>query len=255
MVGELILERDRVGLPGVGTFVAEVVPATFSDKGYTINPPYRRLSFTSEVLEEDCLADFYAGENAIDRVSAKAFLTAFLSEMKDVLKERKAVTFPGLGRLRATRQNTFFFVPSEELDIYPDGFGLESVSLKTHIETDEDISIAVSDLASVIETARAAAPAADPEPSAKLTEENAAIEEVPAVTEVAEVAESEPEAVEERETVAEQAPRKSRRWVWPLVIAILAVLLFAAFLVLARVAPDFIDKILYTEEELRIINA
>ena len=45
MVGELILEHDQVGLPGVGTFVAEMVPATFSDKGYTIHPPYRRLSF------------------------------------------------------------------------------------------------------------------------------------------------------------------------------------------------------------------
>ena len=45
MVGELILDHDQIGLPGVGTFVAEVVPATFSDKGYTINPPYRKLSF------------------------------------------------------------------------------------------------------------------------------------------------------------------------------------------------------------------
>ena len=45
MVKELILDKDEVELPGVGTFVAETVPATFSDKGYTINPPYRKLSF------------------------------------------------------------------------------------------------------------------------------------------------------------------------------------------------------------------
>ena len=32
MVGELILDNDEVSLPGVGTFVAEVVPSTFSDK-------------------------------------------------------------------------------------------------------------------------------------------------------------------------------------------------------------------------------
>ena len=30
--------------------------------------------------------------------------------------------------------------------------------------------------------------------------------------------------------------------------------LLAAFLILAHVAPDFIDSILYTPEELRIIN-
>ena len=45
MVKELIVAHDQVGLPGVGTFVAEMIPATFSDKGFTINPPYRRLSF------------------------------------------------------------------------------------------------------------------------------------------------------------------------------------------------------------------
>ena len=38
MVKEVILDRDRVVLPGLGTFVAEMVPASFSDKGYTINP-------------------------------------------------------------------------------------------------------------------------------------------------------------------------------------------------------------------------
>ena len=43
MVKEAILDHDTVTLPGVGCFVAELVPSTFSDKGYTINPPYRRL--------------------------------------------------------------------------------------------------------------------------------------------------------------------------------------------------------------------
>ena len=54
MVKELILDNDKVSLPGLGAFVAEVVPATFSDKGYTVNPPYRRLSFRSN-LEQDTL--------------------------------------------------------------------------------------------------------------------------------------------------------------------------------------------------------
>ena len=33
MIKELILDSDRVVLPGLGCFVAEMVPATFSDKG------------------------------------------------------------------------------------------------------------------------------------------------------------------------------------------------------------------------------
>ena len=33
MVKELILDNDKVVLPGLGCFVAEIVPSTFSDKG------------------------------------------------------------------------------------------------------------------------------------------------------------------------------------------------------------------------------
>ena len=247
MVGELILDHDHVGLPGVGTFVAEIVPASFSDRGYTINPPYRRLSFSASVLEEDLLVDFYAAENSIGRPAAKAYLTAFLAEMKEVLKDRKAVTFPGLGRLRATRQNAFFFVPLEDLDIYPEGFGLEPVSLKTHIETDEEVSIAVSDLASILEQASELSITATA-PAVESSASDAPVTEVPAsdapVTEIS--------AAE----ASSEAPRKKRRgWIWPVAVIGVAALLLIAFLVLARVAPDFIDSILYTEEELRIINA
>ena len=247
MVGELILDHDHVGLPGVGTFVAEIVPASFSDRGYTINPPYRRLSFSTSVLEEDLLVDFYAAENSIGRPAAKAYLTAFLSEMKEVLKDRKAVTFPGLGRLRATRQNAFFFVPLEDLDIYPEGFGLEPVSLKTHIETDEEVSIAVSDLASILEQASELSITATA-PAVESSASDAPVTEVPAsAAPVTEISAAEASA---------EAPRKKRRgWIWPVAVVGVAALLLIAFLVLARVAPDFIDSILYTEEELRIINA
>ena len=66
MVKELILDRDEVTLPGVGTFVAETVPASFSDRGYTINPPYRRLSFRQrQNAEDNCLIELYARSNVL----------------------------------------------------------------------------------------------------------------------------------------------------------------------------------------------
>ena len=60
MVRQLILEHDKVFLPGLGAFVAEIVPSTFSDKGYTVNPPYRRLSFRTRAEEDSLLAGLYA---------------------------------------------------------------------------------------------------------------------------------------------------------------------------------------------------
>ena len=152
MVKEAILDHDTVTLPGVGCFVAELVPSTFSDKGYTINPPYRRLYFSPKQGADTYLADLYARDNEeVDADMATRILTEFLSEMKEVLKVKKTVVFPGLGRLRATRENHFFFVADEDLDIYPEGLGLAPLSLKTHVETPEEVATAVAGLAELIE--------------------------------------------------------------------------------------------------------
>ena len=134
MVKELILDNDRVALPGLGSFVAEVVPSTFSDKGYTINPPYRRLYFRSKPDEGRELAGFYASTNKVEEDMAERIIKDFVSELKSVLHTKKTVVFPGLGRLRATKENNVFFIADEDLDIYPAGFGLEPISLKTHQE-------------------------------------------------------------------------------------------------------------------------
>ena len=144
IIRELIIDHDEVALPQVGTFVAEIVPASFSDRGYTVNPPYRRLSFVQRPGSDTLLVDFYAKANGMDLRMAESYLGDFLSELRKVLEERKVIVLPGLGRLRATRENALFFVPEEDLDIYPDGFGLKSVSLK-HIPSEQEaVEIPVS---------------------------------------------------------------------------------------------------------------
>ena len=150
MVKELIMDNDKVSLPGLGAFVAEVVPATFSDKGYTVNPPYRRLSFRSNLEQDTLLAELYARANGVEEDIAGRIVTEFVSELAEVLKVKKTVVFPGLGRLRATKENNVFFVADEDLDIYPEGFGLEPVSLKTHQETREEVGAVMESLAAAL---------------------------------------------------------------------------------------------------------
>ena len=158
MVKELILDEDEVSLPGVGTFVAEMVPSVFSDKGYTINPPYKRLSFRQKSTGDDSLLiDFYAKCNNLDIETASRIIREFLHEMRHVLETRKSIVFPGLGKLRATRENYFFFVADEDLDIYPEGFGLEPISLKTHEETPAEVSATMAALRGILNPEETAA--------------------------------------------------------------------------------------------------
>lgn len=272
MVKELILDNDRVVLPGLGSFVAEVVPSTFSDKGYTINPPYRRLFFRSKPDEGNELAEFYASTNQVDRNVAERIITDFVAELKPLLHSKKVVVFPGLGRLRATKENTVFFVADEDLDIYPAGFGLEPISLKTHQETKEEVSAAVVGLKSLLaETASVAAPvepAPIPEPEPSIPEpvpEPAPIPEpvpvpTPEPTPVPEPV-PQPTPVEEHPaapTVVEEPVQKKSSgktlWIVLIVIAAIAVLLLIALAVVGRVAPEWVDQFLYTPEELKILN-
>lgn len=322
MVKELILDNDEVSLPGVGSFVAELVPSSFSDKGYTINPPYKRLSFRKKAdASDNVLIDFYAKSNNVDKETASKIVIDFLSEMQKVLELRKSIVFPGLGKLRATKENIFFFVADEDLDIYPEGFGLEPISLKTHEETPAEVSATIAALQDILnpeETESQSGSGEQPEAESGSEEPSEAVsgpEDAPEVIgggqpESSHESEGESDTAQnsEQQTTAEESghqsenesqsesegeqgnepqqkpesdnepdvpveqnnsnepeqPRtepakKSRKgWkalIWTAVaIAALAVTFIVGFVILAHIAPDFIDSILYTQEELEIIN-
>ena len=338
IVKELILDNDEVALPGIGSFIAEIVPSVFSDKGYTINPPYRRLSFRQKGSgDENMVIDFYARCNNIDTPTASRIIREFLEEMRHVLETKKSIVFPGLGKLRATKENYFFFVADEDLDIYPEGFGLEPISLKTHEETPAEVSATMAVLRSILnpeeaetataETAKAeevnrpeettTAPAEANQEEAKVNAADAKIEEdginasetETQTTDTEEAAPAEANAEEAEANVNEPAevnapaeqtednatpagdnpvnvndlaanaktventksetsattvrttsrkPAGSKTWQvikWTVIIlVILAVTALLTFIILAHIAPDFIDSILYTPEELEILN-
>ena len=280
MVKELILDNDRVVLPGLGSFVAEIVPSSFTDKGYTINPPYRRLYFRSRPDQGEELAKFYSDTNQVELAVADKIVKDFIAELKSVLHVKKTVIFPGLGRLRATKENTVFFVADEDLDIYPDGFGLEPISLKTHQETREEVTAAVVGLKSILEETS--------EPEA----------EQPVIMEPEIVVDMEPEIVVDMEPVLEEIPEdddildetvetevgktdddvetvsddfdvveesvgavppvKKNFWkifgkilLWIVVAAAALLLIYVS---VSRLCPGILDSVLYTPEELQIIR-
>ena len=294
IVKEIVLDNDSVTLPGIGSFLAEIVPSSFSDKGYTINPPYRRLYFTRKEGNDTLLVDFYASSNKVSRDDATRIVVTFLSEMRDVLKEKKTVHFPGLGRLRATKENNFFFIPDEDLDIYPAGFGLAPISLKTHEETEDEVSAAVAGIASVLEEPlQPQVPQQAPQVPQQAQEPQAPLEpQLPQAPEISQEPQGAHETKEpkkepkeapkehQKKSVAVSTPvmtsqealedidkkelrqarkgwRRHRRLrLSKIVLIVLGVLLLLLIIyaIIARVNPAFVDRFLYSEEELEIIK-
>ena len=308
MVKELILDNDKVILPGLGAFVAEIVPSTFSDKGYTINPPYRRLYFRSKPDEGIELAEFYAKSNSVDVDVAERIIKDYIVELQSVLFTRKTVVFPGLGRLRATKENNVFFVADEDLDIYPSGFGLEPISLKTHQETRQEVSAAVGELKSILSEPVPVPVYEDPSP---VTEEPVSVPEEPVSVpeptqdpvadqmvepdpqpqpeaqpepqpqpepdpeiqpEIEQIIEpqSEPQSELQPEPQPEPEPQpaaasttamvepavKTKPSIMKVILVILAVVVavMLLYMLVGRLFPEWIDKFLYSPEELEIIR-
>ena len=265
MVKELILDNDRVVLPGLGSFVAEVVPSTFSDKGYTINPPYRRLYFRANPSEGLELIEFYARTNKVSQDVAERIIRDFISEMRQILHTKKTVVFPGLGRLRATKENNLFFVADEGLDIYPAGFGLEPISLKTHQETSEEVTAAVAGLRSLLEEVPQpeisleplSEPVSDSVPEPVEPESESVPESVPeSIPEPDPISEQKPDAEPEpaAEEVQEQKPRSRTLVKALLAAACVLLLLTVTYAIVGRIYPEWIYQFLYTPEELKILH-
>ena len=314
MIKNLILDNDEVTLPGVGSFVSEVVPSSFSDKGYTINPPYRKLSFRHRQGKDNLLAEFYSKSNGTDLESAEKLVKVFLDGLEEDLRTKKTVEMPGLGRLRATREGTIFFIPDEDLDIYCSGFGLQPVSLKTHEETPEEVARAVSDLRKMVddpvpplkplpetgqeeavrtepEPVPATDPASCPEPVAPDPASPASVEDSPAgpsapvaaastqdlpaapatpvelptpAAQDAPPAPASPDAPatpatpDQSATQVSPAPsgnvRKKRLLTGVAVVIFIALLALGGFILLSRLSPDLVDRMLYSEDELRLIE-
>ena len=273
MVYDLILEHDSLSLPGVGCFVAEIVPATFTDRGYTINPPYRKLSFRSSGPSDTLLVDLYAASNNVSAEVARKVLVEFLAEMKTLLYAKKNVVFPGLGRLRATRENNIFFVADEGLDIFPEGFALEPLSLKARKETPEEISRSVEKLEGILNGEEPVAQTVTEAEEAmiEVVADETPVDETPAdetpVDETPVPEPYEPKPIEPEILVQEKAEEKApvetlsqTRKIWKgigisvAVAVALAAIFIGGFVILAHLNPTFVDSLLYTPEELQVIN-
>ena len=216
---DLLLVQDKVAVPGLGLFSAGLEPASFSDRGYTVNPPYRKLVFKPESLVTEPLGN--AATLPVDEEELKKCVDA----LKAALQSERCVELPLLGKFRLTTSGELFFVPDPELDIYPDAFGLHPVSMKNHDPQQEEQITPLDIDTPIIEPAPALVPAPAPANETPMTQNT------------------------------ETAPSPKRKVLRILGIVLLVlVLAMLAFRLVAIVAPDFIDSILYTEEELRLLG-
>lgn len=240
IIGTLILDRDELALPHFGVFKAELVGAAFSDRGYAVNPPYRQLHFTASDCEDNLLYKALAQQNGISEEDAVSEIDSCIQELRKELATLGTAELSGLGKFRTTRDGDYLFIMDPDACIYPDGWGLSGVSLKNR-----ERQHSISEI-KVVET-----------PALDLSEESQGIPAEDIVVELDPtpdpVSESDPAPV----PAPDPAPAAKKRSFLPgllLAIVILVLLAFVALRLLGIYAPDFIDSILYSPEELEQLH-
>lgn len=132
LIKELLMENDRVSLPGMGSFIAEPAPSVFSDKATVIHPPFRRVLFRSkETWNDGLLEKRVSQKSGLDLEVAKIELNQFIASLNTELELKKRVDFPSLGHFKISERGTTSFTVDKDLFVSKDSFGLEPLKLKT----------------------------------------------------------------------------------------------------------------------------
>ena len=263
-IKDLIVENDRVDVPYLGTFTAEMMPAAYSDRQTTIHPPYRKMSFHKgevSLSEGRPLLNKVMREAGVSFEQAGVELGWCLSRLSSELEGSKICRLPGLGVMRANARNEFFFVPADDLDIWPDGIGFEPISIKLPKEeipvqagNDEAVQAGNDEAVQTGDDVQASGAVdgfSDREHfSCERDEKPEQRSEIPDQVGNDEVTQA------GKEDAAEVRHRKKLQ-PWVIVLIVLAALL-ALFIAASYLFTDFmspvLDRLLYNKEELELLR-
>ena len=250
LLKELIIDNDRIPLPGMGYFQTEPMPAYFSEDSKTIYPPSKRISFKrDDRASGDLVARYYAAGTGIDEKTATTELETFLQQLKITLQEKKSIEFPGLGKLRNTQEGSAYFVAEQEGGIFAQAFGFEPVILKpiktapatTAIEFEPVIlkPIKTAPATTAIENA-AETPAMPPSPTAD--------------TSSAGTGKSAQTEIDPKQAASTSNGGKKCRRTLFIILGILAALIIAAVILVELGRSGKLDRLIYSDEELELLE-
>ena len=157
LIRSLLMQHNRVSLPGLGSFIAEDQPSELTDEGRLINAPTRIVTFSvKETWNDEVLEKAYATElegamleleddsapqeqpqnkeNGASKLfleQAKREVASFVATIESQLQSSGTFQFPGFGTMTMEgKRQDITFLKSTDCDLAPDGFGLTSVSVK-----------------------------------------------------------------------------------------------------------------------------
>lgn len=144
LIAGLLRNNNRVSLPGMGAFVANYKPAIIDEETLVVTPPAKEISFSKEETWNDRLIEnLVAEQENISAEEAAKVVDKYVEEVREALNKEEKYLFAGLGMLIKDGWN-FNFEIEEGVNLLPDAFGLESITLKKPAVAKEPVAPSTS---------------------------------------------------------------------------------------------------------------
>jgi len=126
-ISELLVQRNEIGVPGLGNFTRERVSAYYNDKEARFYPPYYRVSFEAQTTDDDFFTQYIADQKNISSASSKYFTEKFVIKLKDDAA-KGAFLFNGIGSFQM-EQDQLVFKPNDKVADDPTFYGYPVVNI------------------------------------------------------------------------------------------------------------------------------
>lgn len=128
-IADVLLEREKVTLPGLGEFKTQYKEATSEKVHGKLMPPAKELYFHINAAAADgYLVKHIKEKHTLSYADAQKIVSSYINEVKTSIDNKEIVAFPNVGRLYKDYEQNIKFLPDKE-NFNKSAFGLPAVEL------------------------------------------------------------------------------------------------------------------------------
>ncbi|GEM_PF-1351533 len=137
---ELLQSRKAIGIVGLGTLYKKKSPGRYDIEKHAFVPPSYALEFTTELKEQEELANFISDSRNISVDSANYYISEFVEKLQAQLADQQEADLTPIGRLKMVNDQ-LTFIAEQESSFSNESYGLPTLNELTTDSSEEHESI------------------------------------------------------------------------------------------------------------------
>ena len=131
-ISDLLYRYECVILPDFGAFLTQYQSAQIQENTLAFNPPKKKLSFNSQLLDTDgLLANYIAQTEMIPHEQASSKIASYVRKLWDGLHLGETQELKNIGSFSLSADNNLLFEPTYHFNYLTSSFGLSSFTTQT----------------------------------------------------------------------------------------------------------------------------